>query len=115
MTILILATLVPLCGFYLWALAGFQRELRRTKRTKQRAKPIILWRLAENPSGTVAEGDEPAVTSDKSRREVYEFASAYTGSFVVTPISSADASHGDASRGEDAPKDVTQITYRRAR
>jgi len=59
MNILILATMAPLCGFYLYALVNFQRELRRTKRQEvpgAKTTPLC-WR-----AGQLSAAD-PAISS----------------------------------------------------
>jgi hypothetical protein len=124
MKILILATMAPLLGFYVYALVNFKRELRRAKREEVRdAQTILLHRSDGQLSGE----DRAAETAAKSldfkvlpggkrqavsrvahepEREIYQLESAYLGPFLLIPVQ---------KRSEKASQqNVTQITARRA-
>jgi hypothetical protein len=132
MKILILATLVPLCGFYFYVLVNFQRELRRARQEKvPGAKTIPLyWRDGQlSDAGPVAgsagmEPESPAVgdtrmtgwplgvqrqpvsSSQGPSGEIYQFESVYLGPFLLIPLRNR--------KEQRAQQCVTQVTARRA-
>jgi hypothetical protein len=132
MNILILATMAPLCGFYLYALVNFQREIRRSKRNETAgAKTIPLyWRDGQlsgaDPARTSADASpvseavrearvEPAPLADQGQglpvahepwQEICQVESVYLGPFLVIPVRNREE-HG-------AQRRVTEITARRA-
>ena len=112
MKILILATMAPLCGFYLYALVNFQRELRRARQERiPDAKTIPLyWRdgqLSDAGPATSSAGvkpESPAVGDTRmpglplgvqrqpmSPRqglsgEIHQFEPVYLGPFLLIPL-----------------------------
>jgi hypothetical protein len=128
MKILILATMAPLLGFYVYALVNFQRELRRGKQEKVAgAKTIPLyWRegqltgadqATEAASVTVSatadfdlapDGKRQAVSRivHESGLEIYQLESTYLGPFLLVPV--------PRKSGPASPEDVRRITARRA-
>jgi hypothetical protein len=128
MKIMILATMAPLLGFYIYALVNFQLELRRSKKEKiAAAKTIPLyWRegqltgadgAAEAASVTVSANADFDPAPDGKRQtvsrivhesglEIYQLESTYLGPFLLVPV---PRKNGSASQ-----EDVRQITDRRA-
>jgi hypothetical protein len=133
MKILILATMAPLCGFYLYVLVNFQREIRRAKREKfPGARTIPLsWRggqlssadpatcsVGASPESQMARERETTGASPDDRcyatspvslgssQEIYQFDSVYLGPFLLVPIQNR--------KENDAQGCVTKITARRA-
>ena len=114
MNLLILAALAPLGGFYLYALASFQKELRgaRQRETRPGAKTIPLYfrdgkltaldaetdstiesrlsrtatepQLSETASVTPVHREAPNL--ERSIQGPYRFESAYFGPFFLIPI-----------------------------
>jgi hypothetical protein len=118
MKILILATMAPLLGFYVYVLVNFQRELRRGKQEKiAGAKTIPLyWH-----DGQLTGVDRASVTADfdlapddkrqpvsrilhESGLEIYQLESTYLGPFLLIPI--------PKKNGQTSQEDVRQITER---
>jgi hypothetical protein len=131
MNILILATMAPLCGFYLYALVNFQRELRRTKRQEvPGAKTIPLcWRAGQlsgpdpgNKSEVIesevvpgtrtaepsADGESQGVSpaARQELQEIHQFESVYLGPFLLIPMRKVKAKRSQ--------QQVTPITSVRA-
>jgi hypothetical protein len=131
MNILILVTMGPLCGFYLYVLVNFQRELRRAKRDEiPGAKTIPLcWRAGQlstadpgNNSGVVesefvpgtrmagppADGEREvgASAEHQAPQGTYEFESVYLGPFLLIPMRNG--------KGKGSQAQVTPITSARA-
>ena len=123
MNILILATMAPLCGFYLYALVNFQRELRRTKRQEvPGAKTIPLcWRAGQlsaadpaispaavpiepevAPEARVAGRQIGASVERESFEKIYQFESVYLGPFLLIPMRN--------SKRKESQRHVTPIT-----
>jgi hypothetical protein len=113
MNILILVTMAPLCGFYLYVLVNFQRELRRAKRDEiPGAKTIPLcWRAGQlsaalpaispatapaepevasraRVAGGPADGErEVGVSAEhEAPQGIYQFESVYLGPFLLIPM-----------------------------
>jgi len=108
MKILILATMAPLLGFYIYALVNFQRELRRGKQENVAgAKTIPLyWRdgqltgadcateaapvtaSATSDLGLAPDGKSQAVSRivHESGLEIYQLESTYLGPFLLVPV-----------------------------
>jgi hypothetical protein len=124
MKILILATMAPLLGFYVYALVSFQRELRRGKQEKVvGAKTIPLCWREEQLTGVERGTEAASATADfdlapngrrqavsrtvhESGLEVYQLESTYLGPFLLVPV---------PKKNEKASQqDVTHITSRRA-
>jgi hypothetical protein len=124
MKILILATMAPLLGFYVYALVNFQRELRHAKREEVRGAKTILLHWTD---GQLSGNDQPAETDAQSpdfkvlpggkrqavsrvahepERETYQLESAYLGPFLLIPLQKRNK--------KPSQQDVTQITARRA-
>jgi hypothetical protein len=120
MKILILATMAPLLGFYVYALVNFQRELRRAKQEEVRgAKTILLHRSDGQLSGddhaaesldfkVLPGGKRQAVSrvTHEPEREIYQLESAYLGPFLLIPVQKQSE--------KSSQQDVMQITERRA-
>jgi hypothetical protein len=98
MKVLILAMLVPVCGFYFYVLVNFQKELRRSKRNEvPGAKTIPLFRSKAEPELSTA-----AATSGSQRRaelfvakpseEIHPLESIYLGPFLLIPVKNRKAS-----------------------
>jgi hypothetical protein len=124
MKILILSTMAPLLGFYIYALVNFQRELRRGKQGKiVGAKTIHLYWHEGQLTGADRATEAASVTADfdlapdgkrqaasrityESGLEIYQLESTYLGPFLLIPVQ---------KRSEKASQqNVTQITARRA-
>jgi len=107
MAILVLAMMIPLCAFYLYALVNFQRELRRGRQNEiPGAKTIPLqWRAGQlsgsDPSTGLAAGSSESRLETQTKlsgaplggqhqetsfQEIYQFESVYLGPFLVVPI-----------------------------
>jgi hypothetical protein len=108
MKILILATMAPLLGFYIYALVNFQRELRRGKQENVAgAKTIPLYwhdgqltaveQSNEAASVTVSATADFDPTPDGKRQtvsrivhesglEIYQLESTYLGPFLLVPV-----------------------------
>jgi hypothetical protein len=125
MKILILATMAPLFGFYLYALVNFQRELRHSKRNEiPGAKTIPLyWNGGQLSAASPAIGSRGQETQmgglpvwgqrrgvppveDDPWQEIYQVESVYLGPFLVVPIR--------RRKEQGAQRRVTEITARRA-
>ena len=133
MNILILATMTPLCGFYLYALVNFQRELRRSKRNETPdAKTIPLYwrdgqlsgadptttsvdvelpslagretRIVEAPVSSQRQGKSPTVQG--ASQEVYQVESVYLGPFLLIPMKN--------SKSRGTQQYVTPVTSKHA-
>jgi len=104
MKILILATMAPLLGFYIYALVNFQRELRRGKQENVAgAKTIPLYWRDGQLTGADCATEAASVTSDfglvpdgkrqtvprivhESGLEIYQLESTYLGPFLLVPV-----------------------------
>ena len=103
MNILILATLAPLCGFYIYALVNFQNEIRRAKQeARAGAKTIPLYSHNRQLSGfspardSVIESRQPEIVPEQQIPDVagannliqdaYQPESTYIGPFLLIPI-----------------------------
>jgi hypothetical protein len=98
MKVLILAMLVPVCGFYFYVVVNFQKELRRTKQNEvPGAKTIPLFRSEAEPELPTA-----AATSRSQRRaelfvakpseEIRPLEPIYLGPFLLVPMKNCKAS-----------------------
>jgi hypothetical protein len=94
MTILMLAMLAPVFGFYAYVFANFQKELRRLKKNAMISVQPVLGPPAEPAA------PEPA------RQTIYQFESVYWGPLVVIPI--------DSRKTHGAQRHASDITVRRA-
>jgi len=128
MKIMILATMAPLLGFYVYVLVNFQLELRRGKQGKIVGARTISphWhegqltgadRAAEAASVTVSANADFDPAPDGKRQtvsrivhesglEICQLESTYLGPFLLVPV---PRKNGSASQ-----EDVRQITDRRA-
>jgi hypothetical protein len=128
MKILILATMAPLLGFYIYALVNFQRELRRGKQENVAgAKTIPLYwhdgqltaveQSNEAASVTVSATSDFGLVPDGKRQtvprivhesglEIYQLESTYLGPFLLVPV--------PRKNGQASQEDVRQSTARRS-
>jgi hypothetical protein len=114
MTILALAVMVPLFGFYLYALVNFQKELRRAKTDELVGARTICrqWIAAQQSGDELFEGSEIEPQASAGTREdqagaqrprepyetewagrIYQFESLYLGPFLLVPVRSRNRSH----------------------